>query len=277
MLYTILYMYLAIDVGGTKTLMAVFSEAGEILAQHKIATDHSYPNFLDSIKQIAVNELKNYQITHCCCAAPGTIDFEKGVALAFGNEDWRNVPIREDIQSLFPNSKVLIHNDAKLAALSEAILLANQYNKVLYLTMSTGIGGGVVNQGKIDPDFENFEPGQMVFEKDGKNLVWEDFASGRALKEQYGKLASEITDPDIWRTYAHSLANGFENLIATVKPDVIIVGGGVGSHLDKFKDDLDEELKKFNNPLVPIPPILKAKRPEEAVIYGCYELIKQHK
>jgi predicted NBD/HSP70 family sugar kinase len=66
--------------------------------------------------------------------------------------------------------------------LSEAMLLANQYNKVLYLTISTGIGGGRCKNGKIDPDFENFEPGQMVFEKDGKTLVWEDFASGRALK-----------------------------------------------------------------------------------------------
>jgi predicted NBD/HSP70 family sugar kinase len=269
-------MYLAIDVGGTKTLLAVFSEDGEVIAKHKIVTDREYPKFLESIKQIIDTELKDYQITHCCCAVPGTIDFKNGVALAFGNEDWRNIPIQKDIQQLLPGSKLLIHNDAKLAALSEAILVADQYDKVLYLTVSTGIGGGVIKKSEIDSDFENFEPGQMVFEKDGQNLVWEDFASGRALKARYGKLASEITDPNIWREYAHSLANGFENLIATVKPDVIVVGGGVGSHLERFKEFLDEDLDKFNNPLVPIPPVVKAKRPEEAVIYGCYEFIKQN-
>jgi predicted NBD/HSP70 family sugar kinase len=269
-------MFLAIDVGGTKTLLAVFSEDGEVVASHKIATDREYSKFLDNIKKIIDSELKDYQITHCCCAVPGTIDFNNGVALAFGNEDWRNVPIQKDIQKLLPSTKVLIHNDAKLAALSEAILLKGSYGKVLYLTISTGIGGGVVKNGKIDSDFENFEPGQMVFEKDGQNLTWEDFASGRALKARYGKLASEITDPNVWREYSHSLANGFENLITTVKPDIIVIGGGVGAHLDSFKGFLDEELEQFNNPLVPIPPIAKAKRPEEAVIFGCYEFIKQN-
>jgi predicted NBD/HSP70 family sugar kinase len=269
-------MNLAIDVGGTKTLLAVFSEAGEIIAKQKIATNPDYSKFLQDIKQVLTINFKDCQLSNCCCAVPGTIDFNNGIALAFGNEDWRNIPIQKDLQNILPGLKVLIHNDAKLAALSEAMLLGEEYSKVLYLTISTGIGGGVIQSGKIDPDFENFEPGQMVFEYDGKTKLWEDFASGRALHAKYGMLASEINDPKIWRDYAHSLTNGFENLIATIRPDVIVVGGGVGAHLESFNEDLVEELNKFNNPLVPIPPILKAQRPEEAVIYGCYEFIKQH-
>jgi mannose-6-phosphate isomerase len=269
-------MYLAIDVGGTKTLLAVFSKDGEIIKKLKIPTDHNYSNFLENIKKFTQTELKDYEFSHCCVAIPGTIDFKNGIAVAFGSENWRDIHIVQDMQTLFPSCKILIHNDAKLAGLSEAILLSGQYAKVLYLTVSTGIGGGVIHNSKIDPDFENFEPGQMVFEKDGKTMQWEDFASGRALKARYGKLASEISDPQIWSEYAHNLTNGIENLIATIKPDVIVVGGGVGAHLDKFKSFLDEDLKKINNPLVPVPPILMAKRPEEAVIYGCYELIKQN-
>jgi predicted NBD/HSP70 family sugar kinase len=269
-------MYLGIDVGGTKTLLAVFTENGELITKHKIATNRDYAHFINDIKTLADTELRQYEFSHCCCAVPGTIDFKNGIALAFGNEDWHDVPIQQDIQSFFPTAKILIHNDAKLAALSEAVLLADKYHKVLYLTISTGIGGGVIHNGKIDQDFENFEPGQMIFEFNGQTSTWEHFASGRALKERYGKLASEITDSQAWKEYAHNLRNGFENLIATVKPEVIVVGGGVGAHLDKFKVYLDEELKSVNNPLVPTPPILQAKRPEEAVIYGCYELIKQH-
>jgi predicted NBD/HSP70 family sugar kinase len=269
-------MYLAIDVGGTKTLLAVFSETGEVIKQHKIYTDRDYAKFLESVAKVAQDELKGYQFTDCCIAVPGTIDFKNGVALAFGNEDWRNVPILQDMKDLLSAPKLLIHNDAKLAALSEAALLDGQYDKVLYLTISTGIGGGVIRNGKIDPDFENFEPGQMVFEHDGQTIPWEDFASGRALKDRYGKLASEINEPQIWQEYTRNLTNGFENLTATIKPDVIVVGGGVGAHLEKFQNFLEEDLSKINNPLVPIPPIFKAKRPEEAVIYGCYELIKQN-
>jgi predicted NBD/HSP70 family sugar kinase len=269
-------MFLAIDVGGTKTLLAVFSKDGEIIKKLKIPTDHDYAKFLESIKNIAQGELKDYELTHCAVAIPGTLDFKNGIAVAFGSEDWRDVHIVQDMENLFPSSKLLFHNDAKLAALSEAILLAGKYAKVLYLTVSTGIGGGVIQNGKIDADFENFEPGQMVFEKDGRTMQWEDFASGRALKAKYGKMASEITDPEIWHEYSRNLTNGIENLIATIKPDVIVFGGGVGAHLDKFKSYLAEDLEKINNPLVPIPPILTAQRPEEAVIYGCYELIKQN-
>lgn len=134
----------------------------------------------------------------------------------------------------------------------------------------------MVTDGKIDPDFLNFEPGQMVFEHEGQMRQWEDLASGRALKERYGKMASEIEDPAIWEEYSKALVTGFENLLATVQPDVVIIGGGVGAHFEKFKGFLAEGLGNINNPLVPVPPLLKAHRPEEAVIYGCYEYIKQN-
>jgi glucokinase len=204
-------MYLAIDIGGSKTLTALFSEDGNLVASKKIPTDPNYNQFLENLTGLINSNYKDHQITHCCCAVPGTIDFANGIALAFGNEDWHNIPIKRDVQQILPNAKVLIHNDAKLAALSEAVLFGNQYQKILYLTISTGIGGGVILNGKI-----------------------------------------------------------------VIKPNLIIVGGGVGAHFEKFKGFLEEELKKINNPLVPVPLIMQAKRPEEAVIYGCYEFIKQH-
>ena len=63
-------------------------------------------------------------------------------------------------------------------------------------------------------------------------------------------------------------------LLAIVQPELIIFGGGVGTYLEKFQKYLMEELNSVKNPLVPVPPIIKAKRPEEAVIYGCYEYLK---
>jgi predicted NBD/HSP70 family sugar kinase len=61
-------MYLAIDVGGTKTLMAVFSEGGQIVASKKIFTDPDYDKFLDSLKEVLDSDFKDYQITYGCCA-----------------------------------------------------------------------------------------------------------------------------------------------------------------------------------------------------------------
>jgi glucokinase len=58
-------------------------------------------------------------------------------------------------------------------------------------------------------------------------------------------------------------------------PEVIIIGGGVGASLHKFKGYLDNWLKALTPVAITVPPILEAQHPEEAVIYGCYELAKQ--
>jgi predicted NBD/HSP70 family sugar kinase len=268
--------YLAIDVGATKTLLAVFRPDGEMVCEDKIKTDPDYSRLKADLADKIMELAKRFSISRCAIAVPGTVDLASGTALAFGNETWRNVPIKRDLQAMLPQTEILMHNDAKLAGLSEALLLHKKYKKVLYLTISTGIGGGVITDDVIDTDFENFEPGQMVFEYGGQTQQWEDFASGRALRARYGKAASEIDDPKIWKEYVKTLVLGFEDLLATIQPDAVVIGGGVGAHFEKFEPFLKAGLDKINNPLVPIPPLLKAQRPEEAVIYGCYEYIKQN-
>ena len=62
-------------------------------------------------------------------------------------------------------------------------------------------------------------------------------------------------------------------LIAITEPDLIVVGGSVGNYLERYLDPLTKELKQFETPLLKIPPIEQAQRPDEAVIYGCYDLV----
>jgi predicted NBD/HSP70 family sugar kinase len=267
-------MYLAIDVGGSKTLIAVFNAQGQIVEQFKFPTSKSYPEFLGQLADAITNKLTNQAFTACCCALPGELDRKDGVALRFGNLPWKNVPIKKDLEKIIGFLPIAIENDAKLAGLSEA-LNHKQYRKALYLTVSTGIGDGIIIDGKIDADFTDSEPGQMVLEYNGKLTKWEDLASGRALVAKYGKRASEISDPGIWKEFSRGLARGMIELIATLQPDVIIIGGGVGSHFDKFSTYLMAELAKLENEMVKSPPIIQATRPEEAVIYGCYEFIRQ--
>lgn len=268
--------YLAIDIGGSKTLFAVFEPSGKLVAQYKIQTPKDYEEFKTAAGAVLRKELGQYSFSYCCCAVPGWIDFKLGIAVSFGNLPWENAHVKQDFQELLPHTQILMHNDAKLAGLSEAHILSETYRKVLYLTVSTGIGGGIIIDGYIDPNFANFEPGQMQFNYQGKLIQWEDFASGRALKERYNQLASEITDEKIWREYAQLIALGLEELLATIQPEVVVFGGGVGAHFEKFKDFLGEDLNAIKNPMVPIPPLVKAHRPEEAVIYGCYDYIRQN-
>ena len=261
-------MFGAIDIGGTKTLIASFDKEGKLINSIKIPTPSSYQEFKNQLK-IAYQKLGSTNFKLVCVACPGKLDRNRGIAVAFGNLNWVNIPIRNDLELIF-RCPIIIENDAKLAGLYEAHEIGRKYRKVLYLTVSTGIGGGLIIDGKIDKDFENIEPGQILLEYEGKLQRWEHFASGRAISLKYHQLASEITDNDIWYSVAKNIAIGLIDLIAMYNPSVVIIGGGVGAHLEKFQDKLVDELKIYQNPLIEIPPIVKAKDAEEAVIYGCY-------
>jgi predicted NBD/HSP70 family sugar kinase len=265
-------MYLGIDIGGTKTLVASIDNEGVLEERHKFHTPQSYDEFLKELAA-AVDELSTKKFIAAGVAAPGKLDREHGIAIAFGNLPWTNVPLKHDVEQLI-DCPVVIENDAKLAGLSEAMLL-KEHQKVLYVTVSTGIGTGFIVDQKIDPTMEDSEGGQMLLQHGGKLEAWEDFASGRAIVKRFGKRASDIHDKETWQIIAHDIALGLIDLIALMQPDIIVLGGGVGAHFDRFKDYLHEYLDEYQNPLFTVPIIKEAARPALAVLYGCYDLARQ--
>lgn len=264
-------MYLGIDIGGTKTLVASLTNQGVIKESVKFPTPKSYPVFLKELA-VAVASLSTKEFIAAGVAAPGKIDRKRGVGKAFGNLPWKDVPIKRDVERI-AKVPAILDNDANLAGLSEAMLL-KQHKCVLYVTVSTGIGTGVIIDQQIAPEFADSEGGHMLLEHKGKLVPWQDFASGQAMVKQFGKRASEINDRKTWKIASHNIAVGLYALIAFIQPDAIVLGGGVMEHLDKFDDLLNKELQQFATPLTPIPPIYRAQRPNEAVVYGCYDLAK---
>lgn len=255
-------------------MLGVFTENGVLKEQLKFPTPPDYDAFIGELAN-NVAKLSTSDFKAVCVAIPGRVDRIHGVGIAFGNLGWTNIPIAADVEALY-KAPVIIENDANLAALSEAREIRNKYKQVLYITVSTGIGSGYVVNGSLAPQFLDAEVGHLLLEHDGKLQRWQEFASGKAIVKKFGKKASEIPaeDSDAWYIIARNIAIGLIDLIATLTPDAIVIGGGVGSHYDKFIGRLIEQLKIYDNPLVIVPPILKAVRAEEAVIYGCYELAK---
>lgn len=265
-------MYLAIDIGGTKTLLASLNNDGVITEQQRFETPKNYDEFVEALAENVAN-MSTKDFLACTVGVPGRLDREKGIGIAMGNLPWSNVPIKADVRKIV-HCPVYIENDAKLAGLSEAMLVKHRYDRVLYVTISTGIGVGIIINQEIDPAFADSEGGQMMLEHNDRLMRWEDFASGSAIVRRYGKKARDITDEATWRHIARDLSVGFIDLISVIQPQVIIVGGSVGHYLDRFKQPLEQELQRYAMPLVPIPPIIEAKRPEEAVVFGCYDLAK---
>ncbi len=266
-------MYLSVDIGASKTLLAVFSDEGELLKDLRFVTPPVYSDFVQEVKSKLSNlEENNYHAA--CVAVPGIIDRATGIGLTMGNLTWTDIPIKSDMERLF-SCPVVIENDAKLAGLSEAKLIKDRFRKVLYVTISTGIGYSLIINGIIDINISDAGGHTLMIEHDGKPVPWESFASGKAIKQKYGKLASEIDDPAIWAEITPTFAVGLIDLIATLQPEVVVIGGGVGAHFEKFAESLMTNLKAYEAPMLPIPPLVKAQHAEEAVIYGCYELAKE--
>jgi glucokinase len=268
-------MYVGIDVGGTKTLVAKLSDDGQIIDSRRFPSSHDYSQFLHDLDD-SLQALQLEASFRCCIGLPGLINRQTGIAHSFGNLPWRDVPIRDDISRLVGGQTVIIENDARLAGLSEARLIKDKYDNILFLTVSTGIGGALIQDGKIVRALEDTEVGKMPLLHDGDYVHWEEFAGGRAVVTHFHKPASEITDPAQWREIGENLAHGLGALCSVLQPEVIVLGGGVGQYADHYSPVILEFLAKHLHANVRQPQaILAAQRPDKAVIYGCYDLAKQ--
>lgn len=267
-------MHIGVDIGGTKTLVAVLDDSGVIVERHKFPTPKAYDDFIEALKQ-TVSGFTHREYLSGGVAVPGRLDRHKGTVVSLGNLPWQNEPIQADCESIL-NCPVVIENDAKMAGLSES-MLEPDVSTILYVTVSTGIGTAVIHDQKLDPSMLNSEGGQMMMPFKGKLVTWESFASGRAIFEKFSKKAAEIdpSDTETWSYIARNLSVGIFELVTIVEPDLVIIGGSIGTYFNNYADLLLAELKKYETPLVPIPRIIQAKRPEEAAVFGCYDLAKQ--
>lgn len=267
-------MYIAVDLGGTKTLVVLFSANKEILGQVKFETPQNYEEFKDNLVK-ARDEINPGEAPIAgAVGSRGLIDRENGLMIVDSVLPWQNAQLVKDCQDVF-GCQFTLDNDSKLAGLSEARLSDGNYPRVLYITISTGIGSALIINGRLSQDVIDSEIGKWVFNRGDGVVTWEDFASGHWITDTYGMRASELNDETAWQEISKNLAIGFANSIITFSPDLIIIGGGVGTHSAKYKDKLTDEIEAILPDGFKVPEISQAKYPEEAVVYGCYELIQK--
>jgi glucokinase len=267
-------MYIAIDIGGTKTLVATLTDEGVIQESAKFLTPETYEDLLVELTRI-VDSFTTKEFRAGTVGVPGTIDRKRGIVEQLGNRpNWKKLHILRDTEGIL-KCPMRTENDAKLGGLSESMLLKNQYKRVLYVTISTGIGIGLTVDGKIDERIGDGGGRTILLEHHDKLVPWETFASGSAIVQAYGKMASEIEDKATWTKIVRTFTPGLLELIAILEPEAIVIGGGAGHYLDRFHDLLVQDMKQYETPMLQIPPILPAKRPDEAVLYGCYDYARQ--
>jgi glucokinase len=204
----------------------------------------------------------------------GTLDKVGVLARSPHLPDWVGKPIKEKIEEK-TGAKVFIQNDSALVGLGEAVKGAGKgFEIVVYITVSTGVGGAKISNGKIDENSLGFEPGHQILDIE-KNLSLEDLVSGSAFEKKFGKKSKEVIDPNVWEETARNLAFGVYNSILEWSPDVVVLGGPMitgdpAIPLDGVRHHMDNINKVFPK----LPEIKMAELGSFGGLYGGFEFLK---
>jgi predicted NBD/HSP70 family sugar kinase len=261
-------MLVTVDTGGTKTLITKFGQDGSIGEILKFPTPSNQDKYVALLRETLQKNYGNEPIEAIVVALPGII--RDGIAIWCNNLGWKNFDAYGALSGVLGKTPVLIENDANLAGLAETRILDPMPVSSLYVTISTGIGTGIIINGKIDPGLRYSEGGRALVEFDGVVREWEDFASGKAIRAVYGKYARDITNKRTWYQIADRISRGFLAIVPIIQPDTIIIGGSIGTYFDHYSSTLEGILREKLPPHIACPHFRQAKHPEQAVIYGCY-------
>lgn len=253
-------MYLAIDIGGTKTLIALFSKRGRVIRRRKFSTAQGSKTFLRDLKT-NLADFRKRRVCAVVVAIPGVV--QKNYSVKFGNRKWDDIDIFTPIKELF-DCPIWFENDANLATLFESYRLPG---KTVFLTFSTGIGGGIAEHNRISPESDKFEPGHKMYFYNGEIAEWEDIAAASAIEHFYHiDRATDLRKKIYMIDIANRVALGLPDIVKKYHPDTIVLGGPMGKVFRLYSSYLPKDLGvKFRRP----------KRPNESVIYGCYLYAKQ--
>ncbi len=260
-------MYIGVDIGGSKILVVAGNDRYQILRSLKIKTPETSNQAIIEIIHLIEQLAGEDKIKAIFVASPGPIDREGGRILKTPNMTWMPVNIVLKLKNHF-RVPVGLEKDADAAALSEAVVgSAKGKRYVLYVTVSTGVGTGMVIDGQIYHGAHDPEGGHIYISAEGRNEEFEHAASGRALKRRFHRFGYQIKDAATWDKYAKDLAVGLYDLISVFSPEIVVIGGGVGVHYKRFHTALNKHISELK-PYYPTPPIVPAKNMETAVAYG---------
>ena len=253
-------MYLCVDIGGTKTLIALFSRKGRVLRRVKFQTARGSKTFISDLED-ALRPFAKRKVKAVVVAIPGIV--QKNYSVKFGNRNWENIDLITPIKKLF-DCPVYFENDANLAVLYEAYRIPG---KTVFLTFSTGIGGGIAEKNRISPESDSFEPGHQKYWYDGKIREWEDIAAASALEGFYHvDRATDLKKKEIMEDVAKRVALGLPDIVQKYRPNTVVLGGPLGKIFKLYAKYLPDDLGvKYRRP----------RRPNESVIYGGYLYAKQ--
>jgi len=282
---------IGVDLGGTNIVSAIVNYQGKIVSRLKVPTlaergkESTIKRIVETIHEnIVQSTIASGDIIGIGIGAPGPLDVKKGIINFAPNlPGWRDVPLRKILEDEF-NMKVVLENDANAAAWGERCFGASQgVNNLVCFTLGTGIGGGIIINGKIyhGNNYGAAELGHMTVNKDGPRCncgnygCLEAYSSATGIKNRIKNrikegIKSEFLDfdedklfeslrlksifeaarkgdrltEDIVEEAISYLGIAIANIINILNPEMVVLVGGITNEGNKLLIPLGEEVKK---------------------------------
>ena len=244
-------VYFCVDIGGTKTAYAIYDEAGRELTYRRFPTE-SERGAEDLVARVYADSagfLADCQVPIGSLATPGPLSVADGVILQAVTMGWENVPIVKLFSKRF-GVPFLLLNDCDAGALGVANLPAfSAYRSLCYISLSTGIGGGIVINGDVytgrgnAADFGHMPvAGEGLACGCGRTDCLELYASGSGIEHRYAKKSGRVRscaeiaalaaegDPlatTLFEEASAHLAFAMDTLFAVLHPEITVLGGSV--------------------------------------------------
>ena len=313
-------MYIgAFDIGGTKTIIALADEAGMILHKEQFVTDtRDCRKHLDVCCDIFRGFLEKEgigpeEVAGIGVNLPGIVDRRKGILLRAVYAGWYNVPAKDYLAEALGIPNIVCENDVNSCAVGELMFgLGKEFSNFGWMTVSTGVGGAVVCDGKLVRGAHGYagEFGHLKVEYDapahcpcGENGCLEAHGSGTALSrmieekvredkkfrdafEEIGekpsgaslsKLAREgnATALAIFEHAGEYLGKGISYYTNILDPEAIVVGGGVAASLDLMMPGIRQAVERYTFARMQDVKVLPTALGYEAALMGAIAIVLQ--
>ena len=269
---------IGVDLGGTTAKLGVVTDQNEIVERKVIPTEKGI-TFEETIAQLADGILSMGDVGIVGFGVPSSLKPGTDVVIHANNLGWKNKDLRGELKKHLGDIPVYIANDADSAAVGEYFQGAGQgCQSMLMLTLGTGVGGGYIYQGRLYRGGNGcgFEPGHMIVQQDGvrcscglfgclesycsatgiireitackESKILQDMIAENDGKGTARMLFDAVREGDsyaknILAQYIHTLAIGIGSLTTILRPEIVVVGGGVSGAGDMLFEPLREEVK----------------------------------
>ncbi len=281
---------IGVDLGGTKIEGLCLDDNLQIIQRKRIPTNqqngyHSIVESILSLTEVLTKDISNYSMGVC---TPGAISKKTGLIKNSNTQCLIGMPLKDDLEKSL-GKKITMENDANCFAMAEATIgAATDYGVVFGVILGTGVGGGIVIDGKIHRGrtYIAGEWGHHTLHQNGNRCYCgrfgcvETYISGTALEKRWNELTGR-TEPltsiiqnlssdsaQQWkREFLENFGVGLANVIDILDPDAIVLGGGVSNVDFLYTEGRNAVYGQVFSDLVDTP-ILKNKLGDSAGVFG---------